>query len=508
MQINRLPIPMRLVLLLATATAVAACGRSEPPAPEPAAEEASTEVAVAEKVPVTTSSDEALALYLEGRALADNLHAVEAREKFAAALELDGEFAMAWLAMANTAQSTAQFFEAVGKAEDYMANASEGEQFFIRALIAAAENDQEAQFEALKNVMSAYPKDERTHFAMANYFNGIQDFDNAILHYGHATSINPGFAIAFNALGYAHRANDNLDAAREAFKKYVEVIPDEANPYDSYAELLMEMGQYEESIENYRKAIDIEPTFITAYAGISINESLRGNPEAAQAAAAEMLAVARTNGQKQAAMFRSVTAHLMAGNMDAALETSEEMLAKSEAEGNHAALGGTSEYIGDILLTMGDGAKATEYFEQALAHRQQAATREANKMAAERAYLFKTAIAAMMEDEDEVAAELTAKYTAAAGADGNAFERRRIHELAAFLAMHGDDYETAAAEFDQASQLNPIVLYWSAVVNKELGNTEKAADLAQRAAYRNTLSGNLPFFRNQAVALAEELAAM
>ena len=78
--------------------------------------------------------------------------------------------------------------------------------------------------------------------------------------------------------------------------------------------------------------------------------------------------------------------------------------------------------------------------------------------------------------------------------------------MTAFLAMFDEDYEISAAEFDRASQLNPIVLYWSAVVNNSLGNTEKAAELANRAANRNTLSGNLPFFRNEALELLDTLA--
>ena len=62
-----------------------------------------------------------------------------------------------------------------------------------------------------------------------------------------------------------------------------------------------------------------------------------------------------------------------------------------------------------------------------------------------------------------------------------------------------------AAALKQANQLDPIVLYWSAVANSSIGNTDKAKDLAPRAAYRNTLSPNLPFFRVQAIQLLEEL---
>jgi tetratricopeptide (TPR) repeat protein len=507
MKIIELNARLRLLCAAAIALTVVACGPAQQPVDE-AAEEGTADAPAATKVPITTSSEEALALFLEGQTLADHVQLLEAHEKARAAVEIDREFASAYVLLAITSQTAAQFFAAVGSAEEYMGKVSEGEQFYIRALIAGAENDQGAQFEALKGVMSAYPGDERTHLAMANYFIGQQDFDNAVLHFGHATSINPDFAGAFNSLGYAQRNNDNLEGAKEAFARYVELVPDEANPYDSYAELLMEMGQYEASIENYRKALAIDPGFASAYAGISINESLRGNADAAQAAAAEMLAAARTGGEKRGAMFRSVTAHLMAGNTDKALQAAEEILQLAVDDGNHAAMGGIIEYKGDIMLKIGEGAKAAEFFDSALSHRLLANTNDANKRQAERAHLFKTAIAAMVSGDAETAAERSSQYTEAAEAGGNAFERRRMHEVAAFHAMLNEDNAASAAHFDQAGQLNPVVLYWSAMVNKELGNHEKAAALAKRAAHRNTLSGNLPFFRAEALQLMDELAAM
>ena len=498
--------PGQVLLVLVFTLALSSCGQTQQDTNDRT--EADASVNVNAKVPVTTSSEHARALYLEGRALFDDLHFLEAREKFGEAIAADPEFAMAYLMLANTAQTAAQFFSAVGSAEEYMSNASDGEQFFIRALIAAAENDQAAQLAELEGALAAYPDDERVHMAIGNFFNGQQDFANAVLHFEHATSINPEFATAFNSLGYAYRGSDNLESAKAAFARYVELIPDEANPYDSYAELLMEMGQYEESIRNYRKALEINPNFQSAYAGISVSESLRGNARAAQEVAAQMLSAARTPGEKQNAMFRSITAHLISGDFDDALAAAHEMFALAEADENHAAMGGAKDYTGDILLKMGDGKKALEYYESALAHRRMADINDANKEQAARNYLFKAALAAMVDDDQEAAAERTEKYVAAAAAKGTAFERRRVHELQGFFAMFNEDNETAAAEFAQANQLNPVVLYWSAVVNRDLGNTEKAIALADRAAYRNTLSANLPFFRNEALQLLDELAEM
>ena len=491
-QYGRRAVVIGVVLLLA------ACGQQD---------EAETGASGTDKVPTTTSSAKALALYEEARALLDDLHFIEAHELFLQAIEEDPEFAMGHFMVASTSQTAAEFFDAVSKADANAAGASPGEQLYIRALVAASENNQNAQRAALTELVELFPNDERTHVQLGNFLNGQQDFAGAAEQFARATQVNPDFAGAYNALGYAKRSLEDFDGARAAFKEYVDLIPDEANPHDSYAELLMEMGDYETSIEHYRKSLSIDPNFAASYAGIAINESLRGRPDLAQEAADQMLAAARNFAERQNALFQSVTSHLYAGDADAAMAVCETMLGEAEVEGNHAAMGGIYEYMGDAMMVAGDAAKAEEHFAAALKHRQQANINDANKAQFGRTHLFKTAIAAMIGDNAEAATARAAEYTAAAEVDGTAFERRRIHELAGYLAMFNDDMEGAAEHLAQASQLDPIVLYWSAVVNAEIGNIEKAADLAERAANRNTLSPNLPFFRADAQKLLADMNA-
>ena len=70
--------------------------------------------------------------------------------------------------------------------------------------------------------------------------------------------------------------------AEQAFKKYIELIPGDPNPYDSYAELLMKTGRFEESIKNYEKALSVDPNFIASYIGIGNNHVFMGKPEEAR----------------------------------------------------------------------------------------------------------------------------------------------------------------------------------------------------------------------------------
>lgn len=507
MTVNTYRETQRAIVAVAALLLLAACGQKDESTAMPEAAQPQAAAEVAAKVPVTTSSDAARASYLKGQALLDGLHFTDAHEAFVEAVAADPNFAMGHVMLAITSLSTAEFFDEVAAASGAAGGASEGEQLYVEALVAGSENDQAAQRAALTKLVGMYPADERTHMALGNFLNGQQDFAGAAKHFGHAAQRNPDFAPAYNSLGYAYRSLDDLDQAKGAFEKYVALLPKEANPHDSYAELLMEMGNYDESIRHYRMAIDIDPNFLSAYAGISRNYSLMDSADEAQAAADDMLAAARNLAERQNAMFTTVTAQLFAGDADKAMETTGTMAAEAEVKGDHAAVAGAHEYMGDIMLDAGDGAAAEKHYAAALEHWQMADANDAAKARAKRNYTYKTALAAMIAEDAEAAASRTADYVAAATANGTAQEKLQIHAVEGYLAMMNDDMAGGAAHLAQANQLNPVVLYYSAVANNALGNKDKALDLASRAANRNTLSPNLPFVRADAMKLLAELQA-
>jgi tetratricopeptide (TPR) repeat protein len=64
---------------------------------------------------------------------------------------------------------------------------------------------------------------------------------------------------ALNTMGYYYMQQKNLDAALGVFKINIMEFPSSFNPYDSYGEALMENGQKEEAIENYKKSLELNP---------------------------------------------------------------------------------------------------------------------------------------------------------------------------------------------------------------------------------------------------------
>ena len=60
-----------------------------------------------------------------------------------------------------------------------------------------------------------------------------------------------------NQLGYRLMAEGDLDAAEKAFLAQIDEYPNEANPHDSYADLLIEKGDKEKAKKHFQKAIEL-----------------------------------------------------------------------------------------------------------------------------------------------------------------------------------------------------------------------------------------------------------
>ena len=62
-----------------------------------------------------------------------------------------------------------------------------------------------------------------------------------------------------NTLGYMYLRAGDVDKALAIFKLNIDAYPNAFNPYDSYAEALMEKGDNENSIKYYKKSLELNP---------------------------------------------------------------------------------------------------------------------------------------------------------------------------------------------------------------------------------------------------------
>src|SRR5205085_10167987 len=118
-----------------------------------------------------------------------------------------------------------------------------------------------------------------------------------------ANAIAPSYSAPYNQMGYAYRQLGDFAHAEQAFRKYIELIPNDPNPYDSYAELLLKMGRFDESIAQYRKALSIDPHFNASHFGISADLMYQGKADAAAGELQTMADQARNDGERRTAYF-------------------------------------------------------------------------------------------------------------------------------------------------------------------------------------------------------------
>src|SRR5690349_83436 len=179
------------------------------------------------KIAITTTSEEARKEFLAGRDLSEKLRITDSIQHYDKAIALDPNFALAHLNRATASPTAKEFFEHLKHAVTHSDKASDGERMLIQATEAGANGNPAKQKEILEKLVAEYPNDERAHFNLGGYYFGQQDFTQAINHYQKATALNPTYSTAFNILGYAYRQNEQYADAETAFKKYIELIPND-----------------------------------------------------------------------------------------------------------------------------------------------------------------------------------------------------------------------------------------------------------------------------------------
>ena len=455
----------------------------------------------ADKIPITTSSEEARQLYLKGRDLSEKLRATDARAFFQQAAAKDPGFALAQVGLANSSGTAKEFFDAVARATLLADKASEPERLLICALDAGAKGEPARQTDCLTKLVAACPDDERAHNQMGAYHFGRQDYAAAVAEYRKATAINPAFSQPYNQMGYAYRFLGQYQEAERAFQKYIELIPNDPNPYDSYAELLMKMGRFEESIQSYEKALAVDPNFVASYVGIGNDRVFMGQPAEARKTYAKLLRVARNDGEKLLAHFWTAMSHVHEGQTDAAVAELQKNVEIDQAGNDLVALSGTITLMGNILIEAGRVDAAEAKLREGLATIEKADVATQVKEAAQRQSLFDASRVALARGDTASAKAKATGYAAAVAAKSIPFELRQSHELQGRIALAEKSYTAAAAELRQANQQDPRVLYLTAVALQGQGDLLAAKKVGVQAADFNGLSNTYGYVRGKAQAM-------
>ena len=443
--------------------------------------------AVGAKIPITSRSEQAIALFLLGRARNENLQPHEGYAYFQQAVALDPAFAMGEYALASTAPTAKQVREHADKAFALLHQVSDGERLLILAMRARLDADPVSVRQYAETLVTRYPRDERAHWVLGNACSAQQQYDKAIDHFQQAIALNPQYALAYNSVGYAQRSAGNTGAAELAFQRYIALVPNDPNPYDSYAELLMAMGRFDESIGQYRKALSIDPHFSGSFVGIAANHMFAGRYPEAIAEAERYVSVARDDHERRAALLTLALSHLDHGGTDDALGAMDRMYQVAHVIGDTASMSADLTAIADILLDAQRTDAAEDRYRQADALMATSSLTANVKQDGALLTSYNRARIARARHDTLTARAEAATFLRDAVSRGSSERVRQAHELNGLLALDARHFDRSLAALALADQETPSVRYAIAMAYAGKDDRRKAGEITESILHIYTL---------------------
>jgi len=451
------------------------------------------------KIPITTSSEKAREFFIQGRELVEKFRNQEARVLFEKAVDEDSNLAMAHLYLGFTSTTTTAFFESLYEALSLLGRVSEGEQLCILGAEADFNREPARQRLLYRQLVTAYPDDERAHMQLGTHFFGQQQYALAIEKYKASVRIAPEFSAPYNMMGYSYRSLEDYENSEKAFQKYIELIPNESNPYDSYAELLLKTGKYDVSIETYRKALSIDPMFTPSHIGIATNLNYQGKHRAARLQLQEMYENAQDDLQRRQALFATAVSYVDEGAIDKALEQLDKQLALSEKANDQGSMADNLGATANVLFQAGRYDEALAKYRESIRLILESDLAESIKERARVRVFYVEARFALATGEMETARTRSREYSKLVLNTDKTFQVMAAHELAGLIALEEQDFHLAINELEQANSQNTRHLYELARAYDRYGDKVKARELYTRIVDFNALNSlEYSFVRHKA----------
>ena len=446
-----------------------------------------------------TASKEALALFRQGLEKLENLE--DAGDLFDRAVQKDPNFAFGYL---FAGQNNLEFRQNLEKAVSLADKASPGEREWILAQQDQNNGNQAGQFAHLEKLLKLYPRDKRVQSLVGQYYRNIGDEPTALRHFSESIKIDKKYAPAYNNIGYSNMALEKYADAEAAFKNYIKLIPNNPNPYDSYAELLMKIGKYDESIKQYNMALAKDPTFIASYRGMGNDYAYKGDYAKSRATYQMMYDKATNDGNRDQALSSTMNAWIAEGNIEKAMEVNDQRIALAEKIGDVQTMWNLHNLAGFINVEAGNLDAAAEHFEMAAklaSDSSLAAATLGNRKF--NAGLQRSRYLAARGRFDEARSELDSARNVLATRNVN--QERNLNQAAGYLELMQKNYAKAGEFFAKANPNDPFVWYYRAVASEGAGDTKSAAELYRKIAGWNGLdTTGYALVRSRAVAMLKK----
>lgn len=466
-----------------------------------------------EQIPITTSSNEARTLIQTAVGLMDALRFNDARDQLMKAVSIDPDCAYGYLCLSVCATNPADSRMQINKALKLVTHVSDGERMLIQAVEAQMNGNVATSEAILHKLVNQYPGDVRAHVTYGSVLYAMNRYTDAIKQFEKAIDIDRTFAPAYNMLGYAQIRNNNLGEAETAFKHYTTLIPNEPNPHDSYAELLLKEGKYDEAIDRYARAISLDPQFYSSHIGMSTAYLFKGMPVEARKHLQEVYDNAPDNGTKIEALNFIAGTYIHEGRFDQALEQLNKAHTLAVSMQDPVLIAEELNNIGRTLLeasttdlSRGTYLKtripetvkidqASVYFDDAGRTIKNSDLPEDAKAISEVVVLVNKIEVSLLKNDLAGAKILATRLDDQTRNNREMVVNRYRHQVRAMIAMAEKRFDGSITELQQANLLNPLNLWRLSEAYEGAGNTARAKEIRDQIWNYNENSFTLAFVR-------------
>ncbi len=427
-----------------------------------------------EESKITASSPEALKAYNEGLSQLDKFYFSEAKASLETAVQLDSNFALATARLALVHWRSANEVEAKKEIDRALAKstyASKYEQIFIRLLHHLIDYRNDEAGRVADSLISQYPRMAEPYVLRGGLYELSKHYDAALSLYKQAAAVDTGYAPAAMSLGYAYSARGEEENAISAMSRYIDLVPDAADPRASFGDILFRAGHYDEALHQYRKSLELKPDYWYAINRIGDVYVVLGRlNEAAQQYEMGMAKMLPSNQTRANYLSATAEPDIKRGNYQNALHLYEQSLAL-DSLGGRAAYGRVRALIKLKMLDQAE--KMAMLIRQELVRRNLSESSAMLELQVLRARIF---TAQNRFDEARAACDSAMQY-------GPAVSRSLVNLELANIHLKQQEYDEALSSLEEALHFNsnsPSALLMLTRVYDAMGNKELTLEIGNR----------------------------
>ncbi len=258
------------------------------------------------------TSENLMAHYNFGYALAGQGRMTEAIEQYKQALQINPDLAQPHNAWGNALVNQGKMSDAIEQYRQALQiNPDLADASYNWGVTLARQGKANEAVEHFERALQINPDSANAHFEFGNALNTLGKAAEAMEHFERAVQINPDFAEAHDSLGNSLAREGKWIEAIKHYEQAVQIKPDFASAHANLGVALAGQGKLDEAIAHFNRAIQIKPDFANARYNLACALAKKGNLTEAttQFRQSLELAVAQNNATLAKAIRAWLDAH-------------------------------------------------------------------------------------------------------------------------------------------------------------------------------------------------------